>query len=257
VTRAMVASQVQAGRLLVERFVSRPRRSDYANPRLASAAREQLLACGRRALVAPIAAADPRRESAAESLSAGHFLLAGVPAPDLQRKLVTAQGAYYPDFFWSGPGVIGEVDGAVKYQTAEAFVQEKQREQVLRDLGFTVVRWLAREVMLRGWPSPVPGHSIEVLVIRAGITPHNLHFDGMTCSARNEGADNLHFDGVTPPGPPTLHSWRERGPVVSELSFRRPSGSWVPRRLWTTDGPSPVWASGTYGRSSATPAERC
>jgi very-short-patch-repair endonuclease len=61
---------------------------------------------------------------------------------------VTAQGTYYPDFFWSGPGVIVEGDGAVKYQKAEAFVQEKQREQVLRDLGFTVVRWLAREVML-------------------------------------------------------------------------------------------------------------
>jgi very-short-patch-repair endonuclease len=47
--------------------------------------------------------------------------------------------------------VIGEVDGAIKYQDASAFVLEKQREQILRDLGYIIVRWLAREIMLTPW----------------------------------------------------------------------------------------------------------
>lgn len=138
-----------AARGLVDRFVSRPRRSDYANPRLMAAARDMLLAaCDRPGTARPISCADPRRESAAESLSAGHFLLAAVPTPDYQTRLVTTAGTFYPDFFWSDQRVIGEVDGAVKYEAADAFVAEKQREQVMRDLGFTIVRWLAREIML-------------------------------------------------------------------------------------------------------------
>jgi len=47
--------------------------------------------------------------------------------------------------------VIGEVDGAIKYQDANAFVLEKQREQILKDLGYIVIRWLAREIMLTPW----------------------------------------------------------------------------------------------------------
>jgi very-short-patch-repair endonuclease len=47
--------------------------------------------------------------------------------------------------------VIGEVDGAIKYQNASAYVEEKQREQILRDLGYMVIRWLAREIMLSPW----------------------------------------------------------------------------------------------------------
>ena len=47
--------------------------------------------------------------------------------------------------------MIGEVDGAIKYQDASAFVLEKQREQILRDLGYIIVRWLAHEIMVTPW----------------------------------------------------------------------------------------------------------
>ena len=47
--------------------------------------------------------------------------------------------------------MICEVDGAIKYQDANAFVLEKQREQILKDLGYIVIRWLAREIMLTPW----------------------------------------------------------------------------------------------------------
>ena len=141
-----------AARQLVEHYVSRPRRSDYANPRLAQAAQDLFTAaCAPPGLASAIACADPVRESPAESLSAGHFMLADLPVPQYQTRLVTPHGTFHPDFFWPELGVIGEVDGAIKYESANAFVQEKQREQILRDRGYIVIRWLAREIMLTPW----------------------------------------------------------------------------------------------------------
>jgi len=63
----------------------------------------------------------------------------------------TRGGNFYPDFLWPERRVIGEVDGAIKYQDASAFVLEKQREQILRDLGYIIVRWLAHEIMVTPW----------------------------------------------------------------------------------------------------------
>ena len=141
-----------AARLLIERYVSRPRQSDYANPRLAQAARDQFTgACPRQGFASMIASADPRRESVPESLSARHFMLAGLPIPEYQARIATSHGTFYPDFLWPDLRVIGEVDGAIKYQNAKAYVEEKQREQILRDLGYMVIRWLAREIMLTPW----------------------------------------------------------------------------------------------------------
>ena len=37
----------------------------------------------------------------------------------------------------------------VKYQDTSEYVREKEREQVLRDLGFRVVRWLGKEILMR------------------------------------------------------------------------------------------------------------
>ncbi|WP_051209403.1 hypothetical protein [Propionicicella superfundia] len=143
-----------AARLLCDSFVTTPRRSDYARPVLAGAARDLLtdMAQFRRVtrLLPGIGLADPRRESAAESLSAGHFHLAGLPSPECQAPVRTAEGRFYPDFLWPEHGVIGECDGAVKYASdPDAIVREKLREQALRDAGFLVVRWLAVEIMTR------------------------------------------------------------------------------------------------------------
>jgi Protein of unknown function (DUF559) len=95
-----------------------------------------------------ISLADPRRESAPESLSAGHFHVAGLPSPQCQSAIDSPLGRLYPDFHWPDQNLIGECDGAVKYADATAHVREKEREQVLRDLGYTMVRWLAKEIML-------------------------------------------------------------------------------------------------------------
>ncbi len=143
-----------AARLLCAGFVLQPRRSDYANPRLVEAARSQLEAMARArrrtGLLAATRLVDPGRESPAESLSAGHFHLAGFPTPRFQAPLRTPIGTFFPDCLWEDRRVIGECDGAVKYaEGSAAFVAEKQREQALRYLGYGMVRWLAKEIMAR------------------------------------------------------------------------------------------------------------
>ncbi|MCW5953915.1 MAG: hypothetical protein KIT69_16820 [Propionibacteriaceae bacterium] len=145
-----------AQRLTVADLVAMPRRADYANRTIAAAAGLPLAeAAGwvreQRSVKAALAAADPRRESPVESLSAAHFMLAGLPLPESQVPVRTPKGTLYPDFFWREHGLIGEVDGAVKYNDPVAHVKEKEREQLLRDLGYRMVRWLGREIRLEPW----------------------------------------------------------------------------------------------------------
>lgn len=140
-----------AARKLCEGYLAAPRRSDFSNPRLVAACRDDLLKVAAIRpgpdLTRPINLADPARESVAESLSAGHFELAGLPTPVCQARMVTARGTFYPDFWWKDANLVGECDGAVKYGTAEVYVQEKEREQALRDTNLRMVRWLAKEIM--------------------------------------------------------------------------------------------------------------
>lgn len=143
-----------AARLLCASMVPAVRRTDYANRSLGDAARDLLreAASGRRGLAAARSAielADPRRESPIESLTAAALHLAGLPMPQFQAPIRTPFGTLYPDCLWEEQRLIGEADGAIKYTDRDAIVREKEREQVLRDLGFGVVRWLGKEITLR------------------------------------------------------------------------------------------------------------
>lgn len=144
-----------AARLICQSMVTSPRRRDYANPRLAGAAAEALAQAAktvRATRLAPaIALANPSRESVAESLSAGQIELAGLPQPRYQAEIRTSRGVFYPDCFWKEHNLVGECDGAVKYADGSAYVLEKEREQILRDLGYRIVRWLAKEIMATPW----------------------------------------------------------------------------------------------------------
>lgn len=139
-----------AARLICEGMVPIIRRRDYASPRLVAAAVEllaeaaQTVHCARLRPMLPLV--DPGRESAAESLSAGYFELAGLPRPRYQAEVRTHRGTFFADALWEGR-LIGECDGAIKYADAGAYVREKEREQILRDLGYRFVRWQAKEIM--------------------------------------------------------------------------------------------------------------
>jgi hypothetical protein len=142
-----------AARVVCQSLVAEIRRRDYVNPRLVDAAQELLRAAAetvRAPRLGPaIALTAPCRESAAESLSAGHLELAGLPRPSYQAEIRTTFGSFFPDCLWPERGLVGECDGTVKYRDANAYAHEKEREQILRDLGYDVVRWQAREIMTR------------------------------------------------------------------------------------------------------------
>ena len=97
--------------------------------------------------------ADGRAESALESLARQWFLERGLPAPDLQSRLVaSATGRLLGrvDFHWPEHRTVCEVDGAVKYadvrdprgqrHPGNALFAEKVREDALREAGAEVVR---------------------------------------------------------------------------------------------------------------------
>ena len=150
-------------------------RAAYTNEKLVEASRAPLLEASRhaatlrtrRALADVVPLADPRRESANESLSFGHFLLAGLPLPELQVRIRTAEGDAFPDFLWAEAMVIGEADGAVKYTSPEVLVREKRRQEALEQMGFRVVRWLYSE--LRQRPSAVVGRIAAALDARGAL----------------------------------------------------------------------------------------
>ena len=104
--------------------------------------------------------ADALSGSAGESYSRSLLHLAGFEAPVLQQAFRDEQGLIgYADFFWKRAGVVGEFDGEEKYLKPEylkgrtpsqAVVDEKYREDRIRALGFTVVRWVWADLMQPG-----------------------------------------------------------------------------------------------------------
>ncbi len=138
-----------AGRLLVASLAGTPRRRDYSNPRLVQSVRALLCSAAgsRSGLGSAIDLVVPCRESPAESLTAGHLHASGLPTPQFQAPVTTPQGRHYLDFYWPEAQLVGECDGAIKYAEPSAYVWEKEREQALRDRGYRIVRWLAKEIM--------------------------------------------------------------------------------------------------------------
>jgi hypothetical protein len=97
-----------------------------------------------------VAFADERSESAGESLSRVAIRKLGLPAPVLQQEFRDRSGRMFVDFWWPEANLIGEFDGHGKYlrheltggrSAAEIVIAEKHREERLRALGPSVIRW--------------------------------------------------------------------------------------------------------------------
>ncbi|MHA7295344.1 PDDEXK family nuclease [Arthrobacter sp. HLT1-21] len=103
-----------------------------------------------------LAFSDPVSGSPGESASRAQMGLWGIEPPELQTRFTDARGfVAQTDFYWREQRLIGEFDGLVKYQKPEymggrsasqVVVDEKIREDRLRALGFTVVRWIWEDV---------------------------------------------------------------------------------------------------------------
>lgn len=93
--------------------------------------------------------ADPRVETALESVSWAAFIDAGIEMPLPQALVRGASGALRRVDFLFGGRVIGECDGAVKYRSGESLWQEKKRQMDLERAGYIVVRWTWEEIVHR------------------------------------------------------------------------------------------------------------
>jgi very-short-patch-repair endonuclease len=95
-----------------------------------------------------LARLDGRSESALESLSRAVFVEHKLPAPELQVELTSPAGCYRVDFLWPAQRVIGEADGLGKYDGAASLRAEKLRQEDLERLGYRVVRWTWRDMVV-------------------------------------------------------------------------------------------------------------
>lgn len=107
-----------------------------------------------------VAFLDPRSESVGESASRVRLHVDGLPAPELQHDIRDSHGELVArvDFLWQEQRTVGEFDGKVKYgrlvkpgQSAEQVLfEEKVREDLIRDCGFQVARWIWRDIYRPG-----------------------------------------------------------------------------------------------------------
>lgn len=99
---------------------------------------------GIRTLRLALTHADPRSESAGETLTRELLIRLNLPLPEPQVGVATPAGRYRLDFAWKEKKVALEFDGKTKYfdykPTAEVLFQERQRENALTENGWTFVR---------------------------------------------------------------------------------------------------------------------
>ena len=106
---------------------------------------------------------DAASESVGESCSRVTMFQIGLPTPELQFEVFNPYGYLVGrcDFYWRSRRTLGEFDGQVKYgrllkpgqDVGSVIMEEKEREDRLRDEGFQLVRWtwpdLSQPEMLR------------------------------------------------------------------------------------------------------------
>lgn len=120
---------------------------------------EELGACGRqhglpRAQVA-LQLTDGRSESPGESVSKVVLHAAGIALPVSQVEIFSRTGRFLgrSDFWFEGTATIGEFDGLAKYgqipdgpDARTALIEEKLREDAIRDEGGILARWIWRDL---------------------------------------------------------------------------------------------------------------
>ncbi len=115
---------------------------------------------GTRRAARVLAFADGLSESVGESRSRVLMHRLGLPAPDLQVRVLRPDRSLVGrcDFGWREHRTLGEFDGRVKYgrllragqEPGDVVFAEKRREDELRDLRWQVVRWTWQDLAVGG-----------------------------------------------------------------------------------------------------------
>jgi hypothetical protein len=93
--------------------------------------------------------ADGRAESVLESLARCAFAAAGLPAPELQREIRTADRDEFVarvDFCWPAAKLVVEVDGFTHHSDRLDFRRDRARTNALTQLGWRVLRFTWEDV---------------------------------------------------------------------------------------------------------------
>lgn len=95
---------------------------------------------------------DPVAESPLESLSRVAIRQSRLPEPACGHEIQVDGSTYWADFAWPDFGVIGEADGAGKYEFEGAMARQAKRQVTLERAGWVIVRWTWDDV----FPNPLP-----------------------------------------------------------------------------------------------------
>jgi len=144
---------------------------ECAPSRLVDLARRLEIVRGRANFERALRFADPRSESAGESLSRAGIHELGFPTPDLQKKFYDKRGFIgRTDFWWPEFNLFGEFDGVGKYireefakgrTVAEVVIDEKRREDRIRATGPSGARW--------GWGDAMRPSVLRGILLQAGL----------------------------------------------------------------------------------------
>lgn len=117
--------------------------------------------------------ADGASMSPGESISRANMSILGFPQPELQASFTDSNGhCGTVDFWWREYGLAGEFDGRAKYlkpeylngrTASQVVIDEKNRENRLRALGLTVVRW--------EWSTALDRSRLQATLRGAGLVP--------------------------------------------------------------------------------------
>ncbi len=114
-----------------------------------------------------LALVDPASESVLESISRWHMHRHRIPMPQCGMPITGDDGrTYWADFVWLSLKIIGEADGALKYDTRDDLIREKARQEALERAGWLVIRW--------NWAEAVTDPSIMIRRIERAIERRRL-----------------------------------------------------------------------------------
>ena len=86
---------------------------------------------------------DGVRESPLEPASFAYFADHRLPLPRMQVEIRSPAGGFIArvDYLWERARLVGEADGAMKYEQRDDLYAEKRREDAIRSQGYQVLRW--------------------------------------------------------------------------------------------------------------------
>ena len=111
--------------------------------------------------------ADGRAESPMESRMRWRFIDGGLPAPDLQVRVLTGDRSRYLDTAWRDHRVGAEFDGLTAHLTREQLREDRRRHNWLTEQGWFLLHFTDVDVYRK------PVHMVEVTARALGLTPRS------------------------------------------------------------------------------------